>query len=270
LLERHPLSQEYPNLSGRAWERLVQNLKQNGIVGNRKIILHEGKIVDGWQLQRSCVEADIKPNYESLKLPEGMTLEEYVETVNDLRRHETQEQAMKRAEDRRQRVIAARASGLSQRAIAEQEGISQRQIRRDLEDSGESGDSPELANGRVQGRDGKLYPASKGTEREANIPDRLKPYFDSVPLFEQATHLATRLANLCEEIEKTPAYLNAVRGKKHRDRSTYIREAGMFIKSITPKRPCPECGGEFEPSMENDPCKVCMDRGYQTAEEVNE
>jgi hypothetical protein len=91
-----------------------------------------------------------------------------------------------------------------------------------------------------------------------------------VQLFEEAARLTARLANLFEEIEKTPAYLKAVNGKKHRDRSTYIREAGMFIKSITPKRPCPECGGEFEPSMENDPCKVCMDRGYQTAEEVNE
>jgi hypothetical protein len=60
-LERHPLSREYPNHSGRAWERLVQNLKQHGIIGNRKIRLYEGKIIDGWQPQRACIQAGIKP-----------------------------------------------------------------------------------------------------------------------------------------------------------------------------------------------------------------
>ena len=69
---------------------------------------------------------------------------------------------------------------------------------------------------------------------------------------------------------KTPAYLKAVEGKKHREHSTYIRTAGRAIESMTPKRPCPACGGEHEPSLDNDPCKVCADKGYQTADEVDE
>lgn len=138
-LKRHPLSAEYPNLSGRTWELFVQNLRQYGVVGYRKIMLHEGMIIDGWQLQLGCIQAGIKPKYEILKLPEGMTLEAYVETVNDLRRHETQEQAIKRAEERRKRALAAHASGMSKRAIAEQEGRSLSQIRRDLEGSGAPG-----------------------------------------------------------------------------------------------------------------------------------
>jgi hypothetical protein len=235
-------------------------------VGNRKIILHDGMIIDGWQLQLCCLAARIKPKYETLKLPEGMTLEDYVGTVNDLRRHETQEQAIKRAEERRQRVASARASGISQRAIAEQEGVSQKQIRRDLEGSGETPDSPEPVNGMVQGLDGKHYPANK----ETAIPDRLQQYFLSVPLFQQAVQLIERVANLLEDIERTPAYLKAYEGKKRKEYSTYVRSVGRAIRAMTPARPCPECGGIYEPSQENDPCKTCMDRGYQTAEEVEE
>lgn len=268
-LKRHPLSAEYPDLEGRARECFIQNLKRHGLVGHRRIMLHEGMIIDGWQLQQGCIAARVKPKYEILRLPEGMTLEDYVGTVNDHRRHETQEQAIKRAEERRQRVAAAHASGMSQRAIAEQEGISQTQIRRDLEGSGEPGGAPEPVNDTVQGRDGKLYPANK--ETESNIPERLRPYFDSVPLFQQAAQLITRLANALEEIERTPAYIKASeKEKKRREYSTYIRSVGRAIEAMTPARPCPECGGIYEPNMENDPCKTCLDKGYQTAEEIEE
>jgi hypothetical protein len=267
-LKRHPLSAEYPDLGGRAREGFDKNLKKHGLVGQRKIMLHDGMVIDGWQLQLGCIKANIKPKYEILKLPEGMTLEEYVGTVNDHRRHETQEQAIKRAEDRRQRVAAARASGMSQRAIADQEGVSQQQIRRDLEDSGETPVSPEPVNGTVQGLDGKLYPAIK--ETGPNIPERLQQYFASVPMFQQAVQLISRLANVLEEIEKTPAYLKACEGKKRKEYSTHVRGVGRAIEAMTPARPCTECGGIYEPSMENDPCKTCMDKGYQTAEEIEE
>jgi len=267
-LKRHPLSAEYPDLGGRAREGFDQNLKKHGLVGQRKIMLHDGMVIDGWQLQLGCIKADIKPNYEILKLPQGMTLEEYVGTVNDHRRHETQEQAIKRAEERRQRVATAHASGMSQRAIAEQEGISRTQIRRDLEDSGGPGGPPEPVNGTVQGLDGKVYPASK--ETGPTLPERLQAYFASIPLFQRVVHLARGLANLLEEIEKTPAYLKACEGKKRKEYSTHVRSVGRAIEAMTPARPCPDCGGIYEPSQENDPCKTCLDKGYQTAEEIEE
>lgn len=89
-------------------------------------------------------------------------------------------------------------------------------------------------------------------------------------MFENAARLATRVANIFQEIEQTPAYRAAVEGKKHREHSTFIRAAGRAIEHMTPKRPCPECGGMFEPSQETDPCKTCQGRGYQTAEEVGD
>jgi hypothetical protein len=159
-LERHPLSAAYADIEGAAWEHFVRNLISRGIVGHRKVVLHHGKVIDGWQLQRACVEAakggfGIKPLYQELKLPRGMTIEQYVETVNDHRRHETQEQAVKRIEKRRERVAQARAEGKSIRTIAQDEGVDPKTVREDLKASGGDQSPPET----VKGQDGKTYPA---------------------------------------------------------------------------------------------------------------
>jgi len=90
-LLRHPLSKQYEDLKGLIWEQYVAGLKEHGIIGARKIILHDGMVLDGWQLQRACVEVGVKPMYAGL--PPKLTPEEYVQTANDLRRHETQEAA---------------------------------------------------------------------------------------------------------------------------------------------------------------------------------
>jgi hypothetical protein len=108
------------------------------------------------------------------------------------------------------------------------------------------------------------------TDSDSGIPERLQPIFASVPLFQNAARRAERLANQFQEIERTPAYVKAVEGTQHKQYSTYIRSAGRKMAAITPKRPCPECKGEYEPSLETDPCKICGGRGYQTAEEVEE
>jgi hypothetical protein len=123
----------------------------------------------------------------------------------------------------------------------------------------------------VTGRDGKSYPANRqpDADSEPEVPKRLQPIFASVPRFKRAARIAVHLADLFEEIEQTPAYRKAVEGKKHALFSTYIRSAGKAIEAMTPERPCPECGGVYEPSLDNDPCKTCLDRGYQTTEEVD-
>jgi hypothetical protein len=102
-----------------------------------------------------------------------------------------------------------------------------------------------------------------------SVPERLKPLFACVPLFERAVRLAERLANTFQDIEQTPLYCQAVEGTKHPVYSTYFRSAARALRSMTPRRLCPGCGGEFEPSLENDPCQTCRDRGYLTAEEAD-
>jgi hypothetical protein len=122
------------------------------------------------------------------------------------------------------------------------------------------------------GFDGKSRPTKDqdDVEHRSTIPARLQPYFGCVYFFEKAARLASRLANIFQSIEQSPAYRKGFEGRKHRDYSTYIRSAGRAIEAITPRRPCPECGGAYDPSEENDICKVCGDRGYQTAEEVDQ
>jgi len=158
-LERHPLSAEYRDIEGEAWDRFVEGVRTHGIINGRKIVLHDGKSLDGWQLQRACLALDIVPVYETLA--QGMDPRAFVEIVNDERRHETQEQVAKRIEERRQRVVAARLEGKSLRTIAEEVEVSQATVRNDLEVvSTAQGCAVYPPDGKVIGKDEKRRPAT--------------------------------------------------------------------------------------------------------------
>ena len=161
-LERHLLSQEYDDITGDAWAQYVTGVREFGVINGRKVIVEDGKVIDGWQLQRACVEAGKKPVYASLKLPKGMTVEQWVETVNDNRRHETAESIQDRAEKRRERVAERRRHGESTRTIAEAENVSQMQVLRDLKTVTDTGVSVNPSDGKITGKDNnREQPASK-------------------------------------------------------------------------------------------------------------
>jgi hypothetical protein len=151
-LKRHPLSGEYADITGPEWFRFTLKLKRLGVLNNRKVILHEGMILDGYQLFRGCLEVGIEPDFATL--PEGIDPREFVEIVNDERRHETGDER----EARIKRVAERRAKGESTRKIAEQEGISQTQARKDIE-AGNPGEHGGCSPGKVTGRDGKSQAA---------------------------------------------------------------------------------------------------------------
>ena len=171
-LERHPLSCDYEDITGIAWDHFVAGLKQFGIL-DRKITLHDEKVLDGWQLLRACIECGIRPEFSGL--PKGVTAEEFVRVKNDNRRHE----AAVIIAARRERVAAARAEKKSLRTIAVEESIDQKTVRKDLEKVQNSPgvdppahvvetpiddsptDQPKVSDGKVIGRDGKIYPATK-------------------------------------------------------------------------------------------------------------
>lgn len=146
-LERHALSAEYEDIAGDTWRDFVENLKRFGILNGRKIVLHQGRVLDGWQLYRACLELDIKPQFRDL--PAEQDPKQYVQTVNDLRRHESASAVRARAAKRRERVAAARANGQSTRSIADAENVSQSTILNDIsvlaESSGEQGVQLDLA-----------------------------------------------------------------------------------------------------------------------------
>ncbi len=174
-LQRHALSAEYKDITGDRWEELVVGLKTYGFLPGHEIVLCEGKVLDGWQRLRACIEANVKPTFKGPS--RGISPENYVHLVNDPRRHETPEDRAERVAKRQERVAAARVEGQSLRAIAEAEGISHTQVADDIKASGvnpvytssnegdENSDSATPAEAseppKVTGRDGKTYPAKK-------------------------------------------------------------------------------------------------------------
>ncbi len=152
-LKRHPLSAEYPDVSGAISENMVEGLKKYGILNDRPVVLYENQVLDGWQMYSACILADVKPRF--VRLAKKISPEMAVQILNDHRRHETPEVAIARIVKRRERVVAARAEGQSLGAIAEKEKVSKSQVVRDLESSGVPVGTPE----EVKGKDGKTYPA---------------------------------------------------------------------------------------------------------------
>jgi len=65
-LERHRLSAEYPDLTPAGREQMRASLKEHGIISDRRIMLFEGKVLDGWQLYQACIEEDIEPQFQEL------------------------------------------------------------------------------------------------------------------------------------------------------------------------------------------------------------
>jgi hypothetical protein len=157
-LERHPLSAEYKDIEGQPWQDLLDRLTVMGSLPDRPIVLFEGKVLDGWQRQRACVKLGVEPTYDNLR--DGMDAEMFVQAVNDIRRHESAEEAAERVARRRERLRAARAQGQSIRSIAKAESISKSQVERDLQASVVPGGTPET----VKGTDGKTYKARKPRE----------------------------------------------------------------------------------------------------------
>lgn len=151
--ERHPLSADYKDLEGDKWEDFRANLRKNGIVNGRKVMLWEGKVIDGWQLYRACQVEEVKPHFEDLKIPKGMTIEEWVDTQNDFRRHEDFKVQARRRKERISRVVEAREDGASLREIAANEGISQGQVRRDLDEAA-GNTTPTVSPDTVESNDG--------------------------------------------------------------------------------------------------------------------
>ncbi len=156
-LKRHPLSAEYRDITGPAWFAFCQGFKTLGFIADCKIVLHEGMVLEGWQRHRACIETNTEPEFAIL--PEGVDPRTYVECRNDKRRHETSEEKQARIG----RTAQARADGKSLRQIADEEGVSASQTRRDLEDA-KSTAPPHGAvgaeNGKIIGKDGKTRPAS--------------------------------------------------------------------------------------------------------------
>lgn len=231
-INRHPLSAEYRDITGPAWFRFVLKMKR-GFMSRFPIILHEGMVLDGWQRLRACIETDIEPAFDVL--PEGADPAEYVETVNDERRHETALEAAERVAARVKRVAEARAEGKTLRTIAKEEGVSHETIRKDAEavvnqlttdsESPETSARPDVSNSsgppqppeppKVTGSDGKKYDASKP-----------KPTCEKCTRAKRVGQKLPRTCAECKELRKKP---KAAEPSKEPDDKAWVDGWGIPI-----------------------------------------
>jgi hypothetical protein len=282
-LKRHPLSAEYPDLTGPAAERMLEGLKKHGILNDRRIVLHDGMVLDGWQFYQACIAANVKP--ETRNAPRGMTPEEYVELANDTRRHETQETRAARASARRERVAEAKAAGKSNRQIADEERVAESTIRSDVEALRAQGAHVDPPMGQVTDTQGRKQPAKKGKPGEskaqmlaramdADCDGELKDSLDNPvppglrPAFQAAATFRGILSQLAE-IKKAVNSLSGGRGGDflHPQEITLaLDNARRAIRFAMPFAICPVCSGNTKQRRSGCPCK---EKGWLPEENYN-
>ena len=157
-------------------------------------------LVDGRHRFELCRELDIPFD---IKIFDGAEAEAVALAVslNDDRRHQTQEQKRARIE----RIALARREGKSQRAIAESENVSRAQVLRDIEltqvvpPGPPEAEKPPPRPEKVTGRDGKTYSATKEKKKKKK-KEKAPPKY----IREAAPDLAEHLQHL-EECIRTHA-----------------------------------------------------------------
>lgn len=81
--EYHELSNIFPLMEGEEFERLVEDIKKNGLL--EPIVLFEGKILDGRNRYRACLKLEKNPTFK--RYPNKLTPLQYVISENIRRRH---------------------------------------------------------------------------------------------------------------------------------------------------------------------------------------
>jgi ParB-like chromosome segregation protein Spo0J len=159
-MEFHPLANDYPLMSEEELAVLIEDMRQRGFDERFPIVVHEGKVLAGRDRWRAAQAAGVPVTYSPLRLGEDPVA--LVRRDNEQRKHFPPEVLRALRQARIEREGAARRDGQSLRAIAESEGISETQVRRDLDTAATApGGAVEPEDGKVTGRDGKQRPARR-------------------------------------------------------------------------------------------------------------
>jgi ParB-like chromosome segregation protein Spo0J len=127
-LKFHPLAGLFPLMEGAEFDALVADIKANGL--REPIILFEGKILDGRNRYRACLEAGIEPHHHPLVIASKIENDEivartYVISKNIHRRHLTAEQKRELLV----KLVAAQPEK-SDRTIAREAKVDHKQVSR--------------------------------------------------------------------------------------------------------------------------------------------
>lgn len=166
----HPIADEYPTMPEHDLGRMEQGMRDHGYDPRFPIILYKKQILDGRNRWIASKRAGVKPTFATFKGTEEET-RQFAQLANEERRHLVPEWLEMRRKERIARVAASRQEGQSTRQIAEAEGISQPQVRRDLEAATETGVSVQPAGGVVNSSDGIQRPA---TSRRQAVVDAIR------------------------------------------------------------------------------------------------
>jgi hypothetical protein len=175
----HPLADIFPLMEGAEFDALVADIKAHGL--REHIVLYEGKILDGRNRYRACLEAGVEPlisNFEHMRpAREGISPESFAVSQNLHRRHLTAEQKRELIAE----LIKAQPEK-SDREIAKQAKVSHPTVakaRREAEATGKT-----LPVEKRIGKDGKVrkQPARKAkadpavTLDEERDPEHFKQF----------------------------------------------------------------------------------------------
>jgi hypothetical protein len=136
--ELHPLTEKYPPMEADEFAAFKADLAEHG--QKNPIWLFEGKVLDGRNRLRACLELGLDPVFAEFAGTEAEA-EAFVDSQNLHRRHLTRELRQKLA-------VELRTKGLSARVIAQQLGCGETTVRRDLLTGGESDLSEPLTTNR--------------------------------------------------------------------------------------------------------------------------
>lgn len=224
-MEFHPYAETFDLLEGTAYEEFRADIAANGCREPVKYRLVAGKRqgLDGRNRLRACKDLEL-PCPEIAVEVDDESVVAYIDSLNVHRRHLSREtQQVKRAE-RVKRVAEKRAQGQSYRAIAESEGISDAQARRDAQTATAPGGAVDPPDGKVTGRDGKKRPARKPKPAATPKPPKAGTVLYPFNNFE------TSYGALLREID---ALGNCYKAKESSEAKALRKQLGAFREAFT-------------------------------------
>lgn len=195
-MDFHRLAEQYPLMPSKDLNDLEADMRLTGYDHRFPIVTFQGAILDGRNRFIAADRAEVKPVYVAFTGTEAEA-DLFVQRANEHRRHLTTEWLAAKRLERIERVSKARSEGKSTRQIAEEEGVSETQTRRDLAESAPYGAVGSPSDGKTTGKDGKIRPATRPVIRCARC-SRLWPNTD------QATPNCQQCAFMRSQAKKPP------------------------------------------------------------------
>ncbi len=277
-LEAHALAAGYPLMNEEDAGDVAEGMGKHGFLSIYAVVLWEGKILDGRNRHAVALKTGVVPEFVEFAGTDDEA-RAFVEMANERRRHANHEE---KVEYRRRRIVAAREAGKSLRAIAETEGISHTQVRKDLEDAGVA---PPAAGATVIGTDGRPHAAARtprapkevdaaaplADETGAAVPERLRDEYAD-PWLAEGVDAITKLLGDFRKLglsagAKKRAHLHPLMAASEfleavSDADAALERAAEVLEQGRPYATCPRCKGDKK--VLNKVCTGCVGGGFVT------